>query len=256
MSETSTNRYPDDTGETGGDSPFASESSVGSPFADRKPSVLHLMILAACVAVYMSAQQTISLSDSGASAPEGAETLLWGSWAILEGGYLAGLLLLVVRRVRGQKFPRTGGEILWVIGGIGVAQDLLLRLVLMLSENGYMACRLLALLLGLVVWVPVYLYAVRRCRGRWRAYYILGAAVAFGWFLVDHCLGGFGHTGYHVAYCGRMGIFLLALTAVAAFDLRSTQDRFSWPHWFGVGLEVCHLVLGIGWSLAMLVAFR
>ncbi len=119
-------------------SPFAPADPTACPFApDPKLSIRHLMVWAACVAVYMSAFHTITINREEYRL-EGVRVAFFGLWALVGGAYLAVIPLVVSRWYQRQTFPRSGGEILWILGAISVLLSLVSQLMYVVFENGYL----------------------------------------------------------------------------------------------------------------------
>ncbi len=238
------------------DSPLTGEPPPGHA-STREPeepklSIQHLMIWTACVAVYMSAYRTIAI-DRMTESVDGVQTGLFGAWGVLGGSYLAGLLLFIVRRARRQKFPRSGGEILWIIGGIGVVQSLGVQLLFALDNGGFFWYSILQLLFGLLIWLPVYVYAIVRTRGYWRSFFILLIVVSVVWFFVQITLVNFfGPQGIYSGYLFRTAVVGSALAIVALLDLRRTDKRYAWPHWIGIILDLSSKGLSAAFHIVIL----
>ncbi len=251
MSETPTDPPSDPLG-----SSTIDDAPPRCPFApEPKPSIGHLMVWAACVAVYMSAFHTINLAREE-DALDGPRAVMFGLSSLISGAYLAGLLLLASRRIRHQKFPRSGGEILWLFGMVGVFQSLSLQLISVAVEDQYQyyVYRLARAVAGIFVWLPIYFYAIRSSRRHWQAYYLFLMIAGFVFYVVEgSVLSTLGGTVYLVGFLVHILIFTIALSLVSWLDLRSTAPRYPWPHWTGILLGFFHNAVAALWYVYYLI---
>ncbi len=215
--------------------PFAADGPPGSPFAlDPKPSILHLMIWAACVAVFMSAYHTLTLGREEA-AVDGVRIVIFGLWGLVGGAYLAVFPLMVTRWAGHQTFPRSGGEILWILGAMGVVQMLLYQMLFAMFEGSYFAYSAMRVLAGLFVWLPAYLLASYASRGHWRVYFLLVMVAGFVSYILQTSLSYTGGTkAMLVEYLGHIIVFTAVLLLMVWLDLRNPRVRYPWPHWAGI----------------------
>lgn len=199
------------------------------------------MVWAACVAVYMSANRTIAIDrmpEDGA----GLQTIVFGAWGVLGGTYLAGLLLFVLRRIRRQRFPRSGGEILWMMGGISVVQGLGTQLLITLTHSVHYWYAGFQFFFGLCVWLPVYVYAILRTRSYWRLLFIVFVIISVLWFFFQYTLNLLGLRAIYIGLSFRMVLVASAVVLVALLDLRCAP-RYPWPHWVGILLDLFSRIL-------------
>ncbi len=219
------------------------------------------MVWAACVAVYLSVIQTIGrfsqLSTSG-----GADTAVRAVAGIWQGTGLAGVLLLVVRRFRGTKFPRHGGEMLWIILGIEAAMGLLRYPILFLLDVGWANTALFAYgLLSLAVWAAVYLYAILQAETRrWRVVFVLMIATSVATPALIALLAHVNSpsaiaTVFFAARFPQQLAIAISLLVATWIDLRQPQ-RFPWTHWTGCVLYLLQSAATALWLVAILVMGR
>ncbi|HEV3025049.1 MAG TPA: hypothetical protein VGX76_21405, partial [Pirellulales bacterium] len=117
--------------------PFASsnapsEAEPGNPFAatdgpDGQPprlSIQHLMGWTAATAVYLGISRTIWADSLATQKADPFSMFLWVAWSPVDGAFVAGLLLFVIRRLRRQHWPLHPGDWLLVVFGAQVCLDL------------------------------------------------------------------------------------------------------------------------------------
>ncbi|NLS93629.1 MAG: hypothetical protein GXX96_15830 [Planctomycetaceae bacterium] len=212
-------------------SPFAQADRTASPFApDPKLSIRHIMVWAACVAVYMSAFHTVNAYREDYR-PDGLQTIFFGAWGVVAGTYLAAPLLMILRWKRGCSFPRSGGEIIWLLGALTVFEWLLIDLLFAVFDSGYayLCYRGTRALFGIVLWLPAYIYAIRTCRGYWRAYFVFLLFAGFIWYVNE--------TAWYsniVLYVSWAMLNLSLLAGAVWVDLRRAGPSHPWPHWTGI----------------------
>lgn len=204
--------------------------------------IAHLLAWTACTAVYLAIRRSLIILPPGV--PFGAQGIaVWSLQGIGAGAALGGLLLTVARRRRGVRFPVYPGEVLLLLSGVGVAVDVLLSALSVLTHRPQEG----GLGLPLVLWVLIllarnlalafaYLVAARKVRvRRWR---LLFLALAASWTLAEFescCLTipGRAILSSWISYVP----FLLPkviLAVIAVGDLRRRR-RYPWTHWAGVG---------------------
>lgn len=238
-----------------------SESPVDTAPADPPLSIRHLMIWAVCVAVYLSAIQTITrflhVSPSG-----GVDTAFWAVRGIWQGTGLAGILLLIVRRARGLKFPRHGGEMLWVIVGIEAVMHLLRYPIHFVLDLGLANTALFAYgLLNLSVWAAVYLYAILRAEARrWKVVFVLMIATSVATPALIALLAHVNSpsviaTTFFAARFPQQLVIAASLLVASWIDLRQPQ-RFPWTHWTGCVLYLLQSTVTALWLVVIFVMGR
>ncbi len=223
-------------------SSLADESRTGSPFAaEPRPSIGYLLVWATCVAVYASAQRTLDLAFQDSSAI-GARTALDVLWTVLAGTYLAGLFLMVSRRRHHRPFPRSGGEMIWIFGGLGTVESLLIFSWMAIvtphgfSYSWYMGWRGL---FALILWLPLYIYSIRKYAGQWRAFFAIRLFLEFITFFANVL------SLNMFVYGNRLFVDAILLLIVALLDLRRHRHRYPWPHWFGIVLCFASLAISM-----------
>jgi hypothetical protein len=215
-------------------------------------SIAHLMVWAACVAVYMSAYHTLAFDRDSL---QGVRIALFGLTAIVNGAYLAVLPLMASRWIRGSKFPRSGGEILWVFGAISVLQYLSVLLLNVAFREEYVVYQITRALVGIFVWLPVFLLAAYFCRSHWRAYYLFALVAGFVWYMAEGILPiPLGHRGYLVVRLSQVLLFTFVLLLVAWLDLRRASPRYRWPHWAGIVLGLLYNTVAVLWCVHYLTS--
>ncbi len=236
-----------------------SESPTEATSADPPLSIRHLMVWVACVAVYLSVIQTIvrflQVSPSG-----GVDTAFWAVAGIWQGTGLAGVLLLVVRRFRGTKFPRHGGEMLWIILGIEAAMGLLRYPILFVQSSGWGNTVLFAYgLLGLGVWAAVYLYAILQAETRrWRVVFVVTVGTGIVVPVLQLLAAQFGGVGATAVVSSTVHL-VHQLAIVVSVGIASWIDfreplRYPWSHWTGIVLYVLRFAGMIFWYVLVLFA--
>ncbi len=228
------------------------------PPEEPRLTIQHLMVWAVCVAGYLSAFQTIvrllELSPTG-----GVETAWRAVAGVAQGTGLAGLLLLVVRRARGLKFPRHGGEMLWIIVGTQACMRLLRFPIYFLGSSEWIGTALSIYgLLNLAVWAAVYLYAILQAETRrWRAVFVLMVATAIAVPVL---------TTLAVRFNGVVAMATVSLTIqvsqqlivvasvlfAAWIDLRQSR-RYPWTHWTGIILYFLQFAGTVLWFVSVLI---
>jgi len=236
------------------DTPPAEPQPTGpQPPEAPRLGILHLLVLTACVAVYMGITQSLE-RGLGSFGWTGFETGIFRATtravqAIGGGAALAGLVLWIARRRRGMRFPVHPGEFLLLLIGTLVAFRLL-KFVLAMTIWPFDATgpgwTLFAVILGLAplaVLGALWLWAVIKIKiRRWRAYLwlLLGANVA------PALLGGvwmFAISLY--VYAAIRGVVIVALLGVAVLD-HGDGKRYPWPHWFGVATKLSFDLIELG----------
>lgn len=222
--------------------------------ADAEPpesrfSIGHLLIGVACVAIFMSIERLLTHADLPEQ--DTLDTVIRAASGVFSGLALAGLLLLISRRIRHQKFPRSGGEIIWVMDGIGVVFT---PTVNVLVGAGYGWFFVLETLAYLLVWAPIFTYAILATRRHWRMYFMVHLSGAVVWYLTcnSYYFTGYSLDNYYfhgipvtyIIYPCRLIVETFALALVAWLDLRSSDQRYPWPHWVG---NILILTGGIVW---------
>lgn len=154
-------------------SPFAPADPTACPFApDPQLSIRHIMVWAACVAVYCSASQ--SVRQTGNAIVPNPPVLSAANEALTSGTALAGLLLLVARRRRRAPYPRYGGEWLWTVAGIQTASLSGIDLMFAFAESAIVFLIPLSMLACVIILGIAYIVAIVRCEGRrWKIVLLL-----------------------------------------------------------------------------------
>lgn len=237
-------------------SPFASTDPSGAP-VEPTPSaeqpqpprlgILHLMVLTACVAVWMGAMRTIALAADQLTALGSDPFLAAGTLNGIGGGVaLSGLILLVSRRLRRIPFPVHPGEYLLVMSAIGfILTSAINAAFLLLLRTEPTSSTLWWLGMGsviatFVVNAAVLIWAFVHVKTwRWRVF-LLSIPVC-------HVLG-YGLM-FTTASWGRPGPLFFVIQGVTPFAVSVVlsavviQDhlkgnRYPWSHWMGVALRL------------------
>lgn len=190
------------------------------------------MVWGACVAVYMSVNRMLNDGREDFRL-EGVQTVFYGIWGVIAGTFLAAPLLMILRWKQGHTFPRSGGEIIWLFGALVAVEWLLFDLFYAAFEDGYayLCYRGTRALFGIFLWLPAYIYAIRTCRGYWRAYFVILLPAGFIWYVNEHVVYA------DIAIFLFREVFSTSLLAVALWvDLRRVGPRLPWPHWIGIGV--------------------
>ncbi len=201
-----------------------------------KLSIRHLMVWAACVALYCSAYQ--SIERVGPPLFPFRNVFFAGNAALLSGTALTGLLLLLVRRRHDLAYPRHGGEWLWSLAGIGAALTLVTDLLCAFA-GPQSAPSLLFFPVQMLVLGIAFLYAILRSENaRWKAVFVI-IPVSLIAITVPISLAAIGSPAATVgrwfvaASVGHTLLVFAAVAVAARIDLRQTQ-RYPWPHWAGI----------------------
>lgn len=224
-------------------------------------SIGHLMVWAACVALYCSAYQT--LLHELVSTATGLNAVRWSLHCLFSGTAVAALPLLVARRIRAHPFPQYGGEFLWLFSGIQVTLFLICIAVDRLDSPSFLFPPLATILrfVFLPIWGALYLYAVLRVREyRWKVVFVLIVGIAIVSRIADIFFARYAYSSISSPFSYLAGVHLTRelliawIVAMAALtDLRQPR-RLPWTHWSGVILQFLQFVLTLFWLFVSLVA--
>ena len=222
-------------------------------------SILHLMVWTACAAVYFSFFRICqnALEPLGGTSGLASQKVPWLVFGVGRATALAGLVLLVARRLRGVPFLKHPGEKLWALAGLSavfalVRQALLIVVLSRVSEfpgSAYALAISLTSALTTLVMLALYVWAAVASKGwHWRVYFIAAVLLPVAAALLGALLAVrirqpeavFVPAG--AAYIVNAGILLRA----GIVDHRR-RIRYPWSHWVGVALEL--------WSALGVVVF-
>ena len=257
-------------------SPLASTDSPEAPAqpapAPQHPEpsrlgILHLMVLTACVAVCMGVMRTIALAAEELPAL-GSDPFLAAAGTLRGiggGAALAGLILLVARRLRRIPFPVHPGEYLLVVCAVGAilqlaAQPIYIYMLAGLSGDSSGPPGFLFTIIPLAILcvnAAVFIWALVCVKAwRWRIF-LLSIPVchlaAYGLMILTA----------NTVRPGSMVFMIPSLVPVATSVillipvLRDHLDgrRYPWSHWFGVGLRFWFDALRIGSFLRIILTW-
>ncbi len=234
------------------DSPDTQRLSDAVGIEPPRLGISHLMVLTACVAVYLG----ITRGFFRMFAPPGWEqslgtlqVILQGLHGIGSGAGLAGPILFVTRRRRGWPFPAHPGEYLLVMIGVntllglistGVTLPMMSR---MGSSTAVMWGYAVVTLLCSGINALVFLWAIWRVKFlRWRlCFLVIPLSCFLGLFatiVLARMMGGslFGVSGVYAGFAAQ-SLVSFVLIMVLLKDYRDGR-RYPWTHWFGAALRV------------------
>jgi hypothetical protein len=226
----------------------AHEASPALARPEPRLGILHLLVLTACVAVYMGIARAVSLAMRDRTLLESADAfqLTAGMFhGIGAGAALAGLLLVVVRRRRGLLCPKRPGEYLLVWMGFGVVARLAVILPLALASvsfgtaSVYEVYRMFALLALFSVQAILWVWILIRLKAwPWRLFFmaIPVAYIASAFLMVVGAYSGMGRTAILLNVVPQSLLILVLLTVVARDHF--SGERYSWTHWYGVATRL------------------
>ena len=234
-------------------SPLASPDTPEAP-ARQQPEqprlgILHLMVLTACVAVWMGVTRTIALAAEELPAL-GSDPFLaaWGTLQGIGGGVaLSGLILLVARRLRRIPFPIHPGEYLLVMVAISVTLSsavypyflLILRMEPTSAPPWWLTTGLGIVVFAVNAAVFIWTFVCVQI-WRWRVFllWILISQVAvYGLMLLADHLAGLGATIFIIiSSVVPIAASVVLLDVVVQDHLQG--KRYPWSHWMGVALRL------------------
>lgn len=209
--------------------------------------IRHFLVWTACVAVYMGCTRMLfgairspDLPSQEIDIPSAVRGAIIG---VGSGTALAGLVLLVARRLRGLAFPKYPGEYLLVVSGLVQGMQLVSMSLSWLLfapgrplDLGWTPSLGVLFALGfLALNVAVYLWAVVRVKERlWRIYLLAAMAEYFAVPLLFMMMRpAVGHSAHQFTQIAVGGI-LLAAACIDHFQ----GKRYPWTHWLGVALHL------------------
>ncbi len=250
-------------------SPFAPSASGGprSPF--RAPpeaprlGILHLMVWTACTAVHLGWLTTLMQLETMPEAP-GPGTmllLLQGSYSIVAGAALGGLLLWLARCWRRFPFLVHPGEYLLVVLGLLFLMNMVFQSAWWLpvfagdpSGWPFSTCVSATLIYAIPMLVGglIFLWPAIRVKSLgWRLYFALAAASC----LFVGCWRVVSESTYLWRFDAEWSraLPLAVLLVVVARD-HTAGRRYPWTHWAGVAAAVWDVVTQLVWLVVMIVA--
>lgn len=240
--------------EPSGQSPFASpdSSGAGTPVADGpeppRLGILHLMVLTACVAAWMGAMRSLVLAAEGGTLLDSDPFLATAGtlYGIGGGAALAGLILLVARRLRRIRFPVHPGEYLLTYCAVGaVLQAAVYPIYLAMahldfSSGSTMPFFVILPLATFVINVAFFIWALIGVkRRRWRVFLLsipVCHVVGYGLMGVTASLAGPGAIFYVVQNVAPL--VASVVLAVVVIQDRLEGRRYPWSHWMGIALRL------------------
>ncbi len=234
------------------DSPDTQRLSDAVGIEPPRLGISHLMVLTACVAVYLA----ITRGFYGMFAPLDWEqslgtfqAILWGLYGIGSGAGLAGLILFVTLRRRGWPFPVHPGEYLLVMIGVSTLLSLISTGVIVSMISGkesstpMMWVFAVETLLCFGINALVFLWVLWRVKFlRWRlCFLVIPLSCFLGLFatiVIARMMGGslFGVAGAYAGFASQP-LVSVVLIMVLLKDYRDGR-RYPWTHWFGVVLRL------------------
>jgi hypothetical protein len=227
--------------ESGPTNPFAAIDGASDP--PPRLSIQYMMGWTAATAVYLAIGRNLWADSLARQKDDLFAMFMWVAWSPLQGAYVAGLMLFVIRRLRGRWWRLHPGDWLFVVFGVQCVLYLmasgLLYTLLHDAQDQFRyytavmtvqtAIRLLAAALVLIVsrWLKPWPI--------WRAFFWFTVP----YFLLTSCLRGLWRTSLSVAMASLYlppVIFSIVVIAVALVDLRRAE-RHPWTHWSAVGTE-------------------
>ena len=260
--------HPDQPGQ----SPFASTDSTGAgtPLADRpeppRLGILHLMVLTACVALWMGILRALALATGGDLSTLGSDSYqaMAGSlYGIGGGAGLAGLILFFARRLRGFRFPVHPGEYLLVISGISNTLWLAINPVYVwiahrgISGQPSMWVFWSVALAAFAINAAVFVWALVRVKiRRWRIF-LLSIPVChlagYGLMWMSVRIASPGPMFYVIQNVAPLAAAVVLLIVVIQDHLEG--KRYPWSHWMGIALRLWLAVVGIVSSLWLILTW-
>ena len=232
-----------------GESPFAStdSSGAGTPLADRpeppRLGILHLMVLTACVALWMGIRRALVLATGGDVSTLGSDPYqaAVGSLRGIGGGAaLAGLILFFARRLRGFRFPVHPGEYLLVISGVTITLQLAMYPVYVSIAHrdissrmwGFVSLRLAELAVSAVLFI----WALVRLKiWRWRVYLLSIPVCYLGGYALIRTAAPPGPMFFLMQGVAPLAVSVVLSLVVIQDHLEGKQ--YPWSHWMGVALR-------------------
>ncbi len=236
-----------------GQSPFASTNSsgAGAPISDRpeppRLGILHLMVLTACVAVWMGVTRIELLAAEELPAP-GSDPLLAAAvtlHGIGGGAALSGLILFVARRLRRIPFPIHPGEYLLVMSAISVtlgsAVYPVFLLILRMATSGPTWWSMVGVwIVTFVVNAPVFIWTFVRVKiWRWRVFLLsipICQVAGVGLMSLTSSVARPSATAFMISSL-PVAASIVLLAVVVQDHLQG--KRYPWSHWLGVALRLC-----------------
>ncbi len=230
----------------------ASAADQAEPQADPPLTILHLLGLAVCVALYLglshmlyewlwpgSTRAVNAPGNSPLQALEAMRSAMGGVGAALA---VAGLLLFAARRWRGRPFPVHPGEYLWVLLGAYVVTTRLASLLLGLQQGGITPNWLLLSVILQGLFGAMWLWAIVNVGARrWRiflvAVIVANLLPSAAWVFFSSA---FRPPPFRVTMVAALSIpqaVDLSLILLAYLDHRDGLRR-PWTHWTGLILRL------------------
>jgi len=265
------------------DLPRASAQHPPAPAQPEPPrlGILHLMVLTACVAIWMGIDLGLR-PRAGLDIPTPSWEAYWLSVqtvrGILQGAALTGLILFLARRLRGIPFPKWPGEYLLVILGMSVAlgpdreamyvvaslvwhDDPAATALGLARRGGYMPVMRSGAPIGwpltCVIWTmglgpfavnaAVFIWALVRVRiRRWRVFFLsipacYIAGLPLVWLMVRILQPGLMALVIQGVIPAGASVVLLVVVLKDHFD----GKQYPWSHWLGVALRLSFDVVGL-----------
>lgn len=231
------------------------------PPGEPRLGILHLMGLAACLALYFALERAVygrfgvdfrtlfGIGDSVYLRVSG--TLLWCMHSIFAAVALGGLCVLALRRWRGLSFPRHPGEYLWILAGMTLV-IVFGRLILSTSTGsllpwisglGQLSSVLLSGLLG-ALWIWA---IVETRRWRWRLFLGVAATAAILPAALYVLIAGTAATSPNGMLVRTLILYSaidLSMIPVLYVDHRQGIPR-PWTHWTGVLLRLADALMRV-----------
>ncbi len=241
--------------DTQGQSPFAPQDFTRAPPpTPERPEpprlgILHLMVLTACVALWMGILRALALTTEGDVLTLGSDPY-WATagslYGIGGGAALAGLILFFARRLRGFRFPVHPGEYLLLISAVSATLQFGIITMLVMTSflddsselpNWFVP---ILMLVAFAVNAVVFLWALVRVKiRRWRIYllsipvcHVAGYGLMWMWFSIARP-GPMADVIQNLAPLAA-GVVLLIVVMQDHFE----GKRYPWSHWMGVALRL------------------
>jgi len=258
--------------DTQGQSPFAPQDFTRAPppTADRpeppRLGILHLMVLTACVALWMGIMRGLVLAAEDDSPVLGSIPFFATAgtlYGIGGGTALAGLILFIARRWRGFRFPVHPGEYLLVISAISVVLQaavypiyLAMAHLEFLGESAmpfFVILPLATFVINAAFFVWALLGVKRR---RWRIFllsipvcHLVGYGLMWMWFSIARP----GPQAYVIQSVAPLAAGVVLLIVVIQDHLEGR--RYPWSHWMGIALRFWFAVVRIVSSLWLILTW-
>ncbi|HYW78481.1 MAG TPA: hypothetical protein VE890_02855 [Thermoguttaceae bacterium] len=245
-------------------SPFAEEPIMAEAVAvepeEPRLGIMHLLVWTACVAVYFSFLRT--MTESGQEQFLGSSNAVSVFYGLGMGTALAGLVLLVSRRLRGFPLAKHPGEYLLLLFGVSLIASVVIQMIivrigpisvgrwswaeyaLMGTSYGMLAIDGLILLIA----------TVRVKILHWRVFFVIMMMTLALQFLGPLILARFlSVRSMGVAFQLIPQIDTVLLTVVVLIDLWRSE-RYPWQHWFGIGLRFWFGAFAVGRVIYVIVS--